>query len=108
MSDANHLLGQINLATSDPATWDKSSSPPRISFPFLSTYFMVLCLAFHLSESPVSQTPSISNQDAAVKAKKFYNAAQLCLWIDNFTANHSLESVQSLMCVHEASFITFT
>ncbi|KAK1225842.1 hypothetical protein PQX77_011203 [Marasmius sp. AFHP31] len=97
MSEANHLLDQISLFSSDATTWDKSSSPPRISFPFLSTYFMVLCLAYHLSESPVSQTPNINDQDAAVKAKKFYNAAQVCLWIDNFTANHSLESVQSLI-----------
>ncbi|KAL0574523.1 hypothetical protein V5O48_007438 [Marasmius crinis-equi] len=95
ISDSKNLLNQIALFSSNSATSYPSS--PRISFPFLSTYFMVLCLACHLIEAPVCQTFNITDTDAANKAKKFYNAAQVCLWIDNFVQNHSLESVQSLI-----------
>ncbi|KAF9254334.1 hypothetical protein L218DRAFT_968251 [Marasmius fiardii PR-910] len=94
MSDVDNLLTQISLFSSHTAA---SPNPPRISFPFLSTFFMVLCLAHHFIEPEVCAALNMNFADATASAKKFYNAAQVCLWIDNFLANHSLEAVQSLI-----------
>ncbi|KAG7091751.1 hypothetical protein E1B28_008152 [Marasmius oreades] len=95
MSEIDNLLAQISLFSSHTAS--SSPTPPRISFPFLSIFFMVLCLTHQFIEPEVCGALNINYADATAQAKKFYNAAQVCLWIDNFLANHSLESVQSLI-----------
>ncbi|KAK1215651.1 hypothetical protein PQX77_021715 [Marasmius sp. AFHP31] len=99
MSEMDSLLDQVSAHFSPPASLSPylSAEPPSLSLPFLSTYFMVLCLAYHLIEPEICQSMNITFQDAAELSKKMYNAAQLCLWIDNYLENHSLESVQTLI-----------
>ncbi|KAL0574464.1 hypothetical protein V5O48_007503, partial [Marasmius crinis-equi] len=99
MSEMDTLLDQVSgyFASSAPLGSYRSTEPPSPSLPFLSTYFMVLCLAYHLIEPEICQIMNLTFQDAAELAKKMYNAAQLCLWIDNYLENHSLENVQTLI-----------
>ncbi|KAK7019182.1 hypothetical protein VNI00_018176 [Paramarasmius palmivorus] len=89
--ETNHLFRQIALLDGD------SLSFGQISLPFLSTVFMVLCLSLHLIEPELCMTLRISIEEAARISKKMYSAAQACLWVDNFLARHSLESVQCLI-----------
>ncbi|KAF9257831.1 hypothetical protein L218DRAFT_1080713 [Marasmius fiardii PR-910] len=76
-----------------------SSAPqgPPVSLPFLSTYFMVLCLAYHFIESDICKVLDTTHEEAADMSKKMFNAAQVCLWIDNYLENHSLEGIQTLI-----------
>ncbi|KAG7086142.1 hypothetical protein E1B28_002101 [Marasmius oreades] len=90
------MASQISDSSASPESYDTPAAP-RISLPFLSTYFMVLCLAYHFIEPEMCKVLGITFAEAAEKSKKMYNAAQLCLWVDNYGENHSLEGVQTLI-----------
>ncbi|KAF9258390.1 hypothetical protein L218DRAFT_731914 [Marasmius fiardii PR-910] len=110
MAEANEVFQQINChlrsgsyrvnndnhcSGSDPVR--SSSSFGHISLPFLSTMFIVICLALHLVEPEICQKFDIASEEAATMSKKMYSAAQICLWMDDFWSNHSLEGVQCLL-----------
>ncbi|KAG7096233.1 hypothetical protein E1B28_003682 [Marasmius oreades] len=93
--DAKILTRQISDSASSASSG--STAATHFSLPFLSTYFMVLCLAYHFIEFDMCKVLDNTFEDAAKMSKKMYNAAQLCLWIDNYLENHSLEGVQTLI-----------
>ncbi|KAG7091599.1 hypothetical protein E1B28_010619 [Marasmius oreades] len=90
---------ETKMLTRQISDTSASSTPgtPSISLPFLSTYFMVLCLSYHFIEPEMCKALDTTFEEAAEMSKKMYNAAQLCLWIGNHLENHSLEFVQTLI-----------
>ncbi|KAG7088968.1 hypothetical protein E1B28_012913 [Marasmius oreades] len=100
MAEANELFQQINQGSylgSDNYEENDVWSVGHISISFLSTLFMVICLALHLIEPEICQRLNIGIEEAAALAQTMYSAAQASLWVDNFWSNHSLEAVQCLL-----------
>ncbi|KAF9269227.1 hypothetical protein L218DRAFT_1072852 [Marasmius fiardii PR-910] len=96
ISETGLLLDKV-AAFSNLSSSSYSTAPPCISLSLLSTYFMVLCLAYHLIEPELLHAMAITYEQATDTSRKMFKAAQLCLWIDNYTENQSLESVQTLI-----------
>ncbi|KAK7435698.1 hypothetical protein VKT23_019531 [Stygiomarasmius scandens] len=97
-SDAESLLRQIAIATPSALNPDPvPSALAHISLPFLSVYFMVLCLALHLIEPGLCRQLNIGFTEATELGTKMYNAAQATFYVGNFLANHSLEALQSFI-----------
>lgn len=80
----------------------------HVSVPFLSVYFMVLCLSLHLIEPDTCRILNIGFDEATELSKKMYNAAQACLYVSDFIGNHSLEALQCLMLVFRFHSCIFT
>ncbi|KAJ4480155.1 fungal-specific transcription factor domain-containing protein [Lentinula aciculospora] len=96
LSAANQLMGQVFSMSSNGPVCD-SSVLSQVSIPFLSVYFMVLCLSLHLIEPEMCRILNIGFDEATELSKKMYNAAQACLYVSDFIGNHSLEALQCLI-----------
>ncbi|KAF9073319.1 fungal-specific transcription factor domain-containing protein [Rhodocollybia butyracea] len=96
LSEASQLSEQVffvmNTEYNSPV-----QAQNQVSIPFLSVYFMVLCLSFHLIEPDICQKLSIGFAEAIELSKKMYNAAQACFYVSDFIGNHSLEALQCLI-----------
>ncbi|KAJ3856152.1 hypothetical protein EV368DRAFT_61903 [Lentinula lateritia] len=79
LSDAHQLLGQVFSTSSNGPLCDYSVLV-HVSVPFLSVYFMVLCLSLHLIEPDTCRILNIGFDEATELSKKMYNAAQACLY----------------------------
>ncbi|KAJ4501240.1 fungal-specific transcription factor domain-containing protein [Lentinula lateritia] len=96
LSDAHQLMGQVFPTSSNGPLCDYSVLV-HVSVPFLSVYFMVLCLSLHLIEPDTCRILNIGFDEATELSKKMYNAAQACLYVSDFIGNHSLEALQCLI-----------
>ncbi|KAF5379255.1 hypothetical protein D9757_010680 [Collybiopsis confluens] len=94
LSDANQLINQVSMAMN--VDWDPSILA-HISVPYLSVYFMVLCLSLHLIEPEICRRLNVGPGDALELSKKMYSAAQACFHVSDFMGNHSLEALQCLI-----------
>ncbi|KAJ3998905.1 fungal-specific transcription factor domain-containing protein [Lentinula boryana] len=94
--EANQLMEQVFSMASNAPIRD-SSVLAHVSVPFLSVYFMVLCLSLHLIEPEMCRVLNIGFDEATELSKKMYNAAQACLYVSDFIGNHSLEALQCLI-----------
>lgn len=101
LSEASQLMEQVS-STSTLGVVGSECDPSmlcRVSVPFLSVYFMVLCLSLHLIEPEICRTLNIGFSQAMELSRKMYNAAQACFYVSDFFGNHSLEALQCLMWV---------
>ncbi|KAJ3772304.1 fungal-specific transcription factor domain-containing protein [Lentinula raphanica] len=96
LAEANLLLERVFPMASSTPTCD-SSVLAHLSIPFLSVYFMVLCLSLHLIEPDLCRILNIGFNEATELSKKMYNAAQACMYVSDFIGNHSLEALQCLI-----------